>query len=198
MDEATMVNARFSRERLRLNLAKSGAGTVKSKPKGISCLGTCTSAVASPPQGTTVVLSAKAPTGGALEGWEGCDTSTNTGIEGTCTVAMSEARKVAATFKAPAKPLVNPQTLTLTKAGTGTGTVKATGLLCEAACTSTQVAYYGGVTEPKPIAATTVTLTATPTPGSEFIGWTGCKSEPEGKCVVLMSKAQGVAARFEE
>jgi hypothetical protein len=184
-----------------LTLTKVGAGAVKSKPKGVACGNTCTSAVASLPEGTSVVLSAKAVTGGALESWSGCDTSTNTGLEGTCTVAMNEARNVKATFKAAVKPVINAQLLTVTKKGTGTGTVKATGLACEAACVSTVVEYFGGEKSPpakKEKAPALVTLVATPSAGSDTVVWSGCESEPEGKCVVSMGKAQSVTARFEE
>jgi Divergent InlB B-repeat domain len=198
MSEAKSVSAQFAAKRTKaLTLTKSGAGSVKSNPKGIACGSACTTAVGQYFKDTSVVLTAKAMTDGALEGWEGCDSSTNTGLEGTCTVAMSEARNVKATFKPAAKPLVNPQTLTLTKAGTGTGTVKGAWLACEAACTATEVSYFGGVTEPKPKAATTVTLIAAPTLGSEFAGWEGCDSEPEGKCVVSMGEAREVTVKFE-
>jgi hypothetical protein len=199
MSKAQSVTARFeAKPKLTLTLNKSGYGAVKSKPKGISCGNTCYSAVSSQPEGTAVVLSAKAPLTGGFTSWEGCKVLTQTELESTCEVTMSSAKTVKATFKAAAKPIVNPQTLTLTKAGTGTGTVKATGIVCEAACTTTQVPYYGGVTEPKPKAAATVTLVAIPTLGSDPVIWSGCESEPEGKCVVLMSKAQSVTARFEE
>jgi len=201
MSEDKEVNARFSHARPTLTLEKSGAGAVKSKPKGVACGNTCTKAVGQLYKGTTVVLAAKAVTGGALEGWSGCDSSTNTGLEGTCTVAMSASKTVKATFKAPLKAIVNPQVLSVSKAaGTGYGTVKATGLACEAACTSTEVPYFGGEKSPpakKEKAPALVTLTALPAIGSSFSGWTGCESEPEGKCVVSMGKAQSVTARFE-
>jgi uncharacterized repeat protein (TIGR02543 family) len=177
-----------------LTLTKSGAGAIKSKPKGIACGNTCTSATASLPSDTTIVLTEKAATGSTFTGWTG-DCS---GAGETCTVSMSAAKAVTATFTAAVKPLVNPKTLTVTKAGSGYGTVKASGLACELACTSTAVSYYGGVTEPKPKAATTVTLIATSAPGSGTVAWSGCESEPEGKCVVLMSKAQSVTATFNE
>ena len=116
---------------------------------------------------------------------------------------MSSAKEVTATFSAALKPLVNPQTLTLTKAGSGYGTVKGTGLICEAACTTTDVNYYGGVTEPKPKPAASVTLIAISAPGSQTVAWSGCDSEPvvEGKgigCTVSMSEAQNVTATFDE
>ena len=198
MSEAKSVSAQFAAKRAKtLTLTKSGAGLVKSKPKGIACGTWCSSAVGQYYKDTPVLLTAKAPTGGALEGWEGCDSSTNTGLEGTCTVAMGESRNVRAAFKPAAQQLVNPQTLTLAKAGSGTGAVKGTWLTCEAACAATEVAYPGEVTEPKPKAATTVTLVAAPTLGSEFAGWEGCDSEPEGKCVVSMDEAREVTAKFE-
>jgi hypothetical protein len=199
MSKAQSVTAQFdAKPKLALILTKEGYGSVKAKPKGIGCGNTCYSGVASLPEGTVVVLSAKAPLTGGFTGWEGCKVLTQTELESTCEVTMSSAKAVKATFKAAAKPIVNPQTLTLTKEGTGTGTVKATGLICETACTATEVPYYGGVTEPKPKAAATVTLLATSTLGSDPVEWSGCESEPEGKCVVLMSKAQSVTATFEE
>src|SRR6185295_1496054 len=177
MAKARFVVAQFApKPRFPLHFEKQGAGAVRSKPKGITCASACFSATASLAEGTAVTLLAKAPTGGALEGWAGCDSSTNTGFEGTCTVTMDEARYVKAAFKAAAKPLVNPQALTLTKAGMGTGTVKATGLTCEAACTSTEVEYFGGQTAPpasKEKAPMLVTLSATPSADSSFGGWSG-------------------------
>ena len=44
---------------------------------------------------------------------------------------------------------------------------------------------------------TVVTLTATPTPGSGFEGWTGCDSiSVDGDCVVTMAAARTVTAEF--
>ncbi len=199
MSSAKSVEAEFTAlPKNALTLTKVGYGAIKSKPKGVSCGNTCTSAVASLPSDTTIVLSAKAGTGSTFTGWEGCDTETKTELEGTCTVAMSSARNVKATFTAAIKPLVNPQLLTLTKAGSGYGTVKATGITCEAACTSTSANYYGGVTEPKPKPAAVVTLSAISAPGSQTVVWSGCDSETEGKCVVSMSEAKNVTATFNE
>jgi hypothetical protein len=199
MSSAKSVEAEFTAlPKNALTLTKVGYGAIKSKPKGVACGNTCSSATASLPSDTTIVLSAKAGTGSSLTGWEGCDSSTNTGLEGTCTVAMSSAKAVTATFSAAIKPLINPQALTLTKAGSGYGTVKATGLACEAACTTTSVNYYGGVTEPKPKPAAVVTLTAISAPGSGTVAWSGCDSETEGKCVVSMSAAKEVTATFNE
>ncbi len=198
MSEATEVTARFSHTRPTLTVDKAGGGTVGSTPKGIYCAMACPQVVAQYYKGTAVVLTAKAPTGVEFAEWEGCNVLAQTALESTCEVTLTSAKAVKATFTPAVKALVNPQTLTVSKAGTGTGTVKAAGLACQAACASTKVAYYGGVIEPKPKTAAAVTLVATPTVGSDPVQWENCEAEPEGKCVVSMSKARSVTARFEE
>jgi sugar lactone lactonase YvrE len=194
------VSAQFTaKATTTLSLSRSGGGTVSSKPKGIKCASTCDTAVASLPQDTVVVLKAVAAAGSEFSSWEGCAVLTQTTLESTCEVTLSAAKAVKATFTASVKPLTSPKPLTVTKAGTGYGTVKATGLTCEAACISTEVEYFGGVAVPKPKAAATVTLKATPQAGSDPVSWTGCESNPTpSECVVSMSSAKKVIARFEE
>ena len=194
------VSAQFSAKALTtLSLSRSGGGTVSSKPKGIKCASACDTAVAALPQDTVVVLKAAAAAGSKFSAWEGCKVLTQTELESTCEAVLSSAKSVKATFTAAVKALENPKTLTLTKAGTGFGTVKATGLTCEAACTSTEVNYFGGATVPKPKAPATATLKATSQAGSDPVSWTGCESNPTpSECVVSMGKAQKVTARFEE
>ena len=199
MSTAKSVTAEFAAlPKNTLTVNKSGtpnsAGTVMSKPKGIKCASACSTAQASYSEDSVITLTAKATTGSTFAGWSGGGCSGT----GTCTVTMSSAKTVTAEFSGASKEVVNPKVLTLTKAGSGYGTVKGTGLTCEPACTTTQVAYFGGVTEPKPKAAATVTLTAVSAPGSGPVSWSGCESEPEGNCVVLMSKAQSVTATFNE
>jgi alpha-tubulin suppressor-like RCC1 family protein len=75
--------------------------------------------------------------------------------------------------------------LDLTIAGTGSGTVTRTpGDPCVASCS---VDYAGGVE---------VTLSATPDPGSNFVGWGGACSGI-ADCVVSMTTAQSVTATFD-
>ena len=79
--------------------------------------------------------------------------------ENTCTMIMDVAKNITATF---ATNLTN-FLLTVTKAGTGSGTVTSapTGINCGSDCTEN---YTSG---------TSVTLTAAPASGSTFAGWTG-------------------------
>jgi Divergent InlB B-repeat domain len=198
MSEARTVTAQFSAKPLvALTLTRSGGGTVSSKPKGIKCAATCDTAIAALPQDTPVVLKALAASGSEFSSWEGCTVLMQTTLESTCEVTLTAAKAVKATFTAPLKPLANPKTLTLSKAGSGYGTVKATGLTCEAACTQTKVKYTGGDGGKKLPA--TVTLKATSQAGSDPVSWTGCESNPTpSECVVEMNADKEVIARFEE
>jgi endoglucanase len=75
--------------------------------------------------------------------------------------------------------------LTVTKAGTGTGTVTSVpaGISCGSDCSES---YASG---------TTVTLTAAAVAGSTFAGWSGACSGT-GSCAVTMSAARSVTASF--
>ncbi|QQS54894.1 MAG: hypothetical protein IPM89_03375 [Candidatus Competibacteraceae bacterium] len=75
--------------------------------------------------------------------------------------------------------------LTVTKAGTGSGTVTSNpaGINCGSDCSES---YSSG---------TTVTLTAGPASGSTFAGWSGICSGT-GSCVVTMNAAKSVNASF--
>ncbi len=75
--------------------------------------------------------------------------------------------------------------LTVTKAGTGSGTVASTpsGVNCGATCSASFVS------------GTSVTLTATPAAGSSFASWSGACTG-SASCVVTMSQARAVTATF--
>jgi hypothetical protein len=72
--------------------------------------------------------------------------------------------------------------LTVTKAGTGGGTVTGTGINCGSDCAEL---YSGG---------TFVSLTATPSVGTTFTGWSGACSG--GSCQLVMHGAKSVTANF--
>ncbi len=85
--------------------------------------------------------------------------------------------------------LVNPKPLTVTKAGTGSGTVSSSPLRIE--CGSKCSAEFSE--------GETVTLTAAPAAGSKLSGWSGCTSEAEAgkKCLVTIGATNAVTATFE-
>ena len=76
--------------------------------------------------------------------------------------------------------------LTVSKSGTGAGTVTANtgGLNCGSTCSAT---YASG---------TSVTLTAAAATGSTFAGWSGACSGTAATCTVSMSQARSVTAAF--
>jgi subtilisin family serine protease len=157
---------------LTVSRAGSGTGSVKSAPLGINCGSDCSEAYT---EGTMVTLTPTAGAYSTFAGWSGACTGTS-----TCTVTMSEARNVTATFNAA------PYTLTVTRSGTGAGTVTSApaGIACGSTCTA---AMNGGAS---------VTLTATPATGSRFAGWSGACTGTTSTCTVSMTAARSVTATF--
>jgi hypothetical protein len=171
---ATTVTATFNPilHTLTVSRSGSGAGTVTSSPAGISCGADCTEDYA---QGAAVTLTATPNSTSTFTGWSGGCSGT-----GSCTVAMSAAVTVTASFA----PL--HYTLTITRTGNGAGSVSSSpaGISCGTDCTE---AY---------IAGTGVTLTATPSIGSTFTGWSGGSCTGTGTCMVTMNAAATVIATF--
>ncbi|MBK8011311.1 MAG: InlB B-repeat-containing protein [Deltaproteobacteria bacterium] len=157
-----------------LSVSTSGSGTVTSNPAGINCGSACASTYAA---STSVTLTATPNAGSTFAGWSGACSGT-----GTCTVQMTTAQNVTATFNLPPP---STHQLTVSKTGSGSGTVRSNlaGINCGSACAST---YAAG---------TSVTLTATPNAGSTFAGWSGACSGT-GTCTVQMTTAQNVTATF--
>ena len=73
-----------------LTITKTGNGTVSSTPTGINCGATCTATLANL---TNVTLTATAATDSTFGGWNGDCAGAS-----TCTVSMTQARNVTATF----------------------------------------------------------------------------------------------------
>jgi hypothetical protein len=172
MDQARSVTASFALARtLTVSKSGNGSGGVTSSPAGIDCGATCSHDFA---DATLVTLTPAATTGSAFAGWSGDCTGT-----GGCTVTMSQARSVTATFTLVAEQL------TVSKSGSGTGTVTSSpaGITCGATCSHS---YDFG---------TMVTLTPAADSGSVFAGWSGdCTGT--GGCTVTMSQARSVTAAF--
>jgi hypothetical protein len=150
---------------LSVSKSGSGSGTVTSSPAGINCGSDCSETYSA---GTPVTLSASPASGSTFSGWsgEGCSGT------GTCTVSMTQARNVTATFN------LSSATLTVTKSGTGSGTVTSnpSGINCGSDCSEI---YSAG---------TPVTLTPSPAGGSTFAGWSGDSDCSDGMVTMNSSK----------
>ena len=184
MNAAKTVTATFNAQMHTLTVTKVGAGsgTVTSSPAGINCGSDCSENYS---HGTAVYLSATASVGSTFDdtsGWVGCTGFVDTGLQRYCVVTMDAAKTVTATFN------VQMHTLTVTKAGTGMGTVTSSpaGINCGTAC-STNYAH-----------GTTVTLTAAAAIGSMFTGWSGACSGAGSTCQVTMDAAKTVTATFSQ
>ncbi len=153
----------------------TGTGTVTSTPAGINCGSTCSASFAT---GTNVQLAAAPAAGSVFAGWQGACIGTPT----PCTVSIDGAKTVTAVFTAT----VPVYSLTVTKSGTGGGTVTSSppGIDCGAACSAS---YSGG---------TSVTLTAVPLTGSVFAGWSGACSGLNTTCTISMTANKAATALF--
>jgi len=132
--------------------------------------------------GTTITLTATPDASSTFTSWTGCDTQ-NSG--GQCLVTMNAAKNVTANFK------IKTYTLSVTKSGTGAGTVTGVStpgqddINCGPDCS---MDYTSG---------TSVTLTATPDANSRFSGWTtGCASIFNPICTVTITAAKSAKAVF--
>jgi YVTN family beta-propeller protein len=155
--------------------AGAGSGTVTSSPSGINCGAACNASYQS---GTQVTLTASAANGSTFAGWSGGGCSgTN-----TCVVTLSQAQSVTATFT------LNPasEILSVTANGTGSGAVTSapSGINCGATC---QASFNQG---------TQITLSAIPSAGSTFAGWSGGGCSGIVSCTLTLNSAATVTAGF--
>ena len=151
----------------------TGAGAVASTPSGIDCGSDCSENFVA---GTSVSLNATAATGSTFAGWSGGGCSGT----GSCVTTVGADTTVTATFT------LDKHTLTVSSAGNGGGSIESTpaGIDCGGDCTETY--DYG----------TQVTLTANPTTGSTFTGWSGGGCGGTGACTTTITGATDVTATF--
>lgn len=175
MSTAKTVTATFDLPTFQLTVKKAGtgAGVVTSSPAGIECGGVCSAPFA---EESTVTLTGSPDVNSTAVVWTGC---ASTNGENKCLVTMKGAKEVTATFK-----LVSRQ-LTVKRTGSGTVTSSPAGIACGITCSASF--EHGAV----------VTLTGAPGPTAESVEWGGCGSvDGEGHCLVTMSAAREVTARF--
>ena len=164
------INATFVALQYQLGVSVVGLGTVTSNPAGIDCGFSCSVSFA---PGTPVSLTATPGMGQVFTGWSGACS----GI-GTCSVTLTQAKSVTATFS----PITWPMSISVTGSGT-VHTSPGADLACSANCGTS---YNDGAV---------VTLTPIPNAGQVFTGWGGACSGT-GVCSVTMSAARSVTATF--
>ncbi|MBL8624442.1 MAG: hypothetical protein JNK64_24250 [Myxococcales bacterium] len=169
------VRATFDRGTLTVNVTKvgDGDGLVRSTPPGITCGSDCTEVY---PAGTDVSLSVLPAAGSTFESWSGPCASAPCIPMGIANVVV-EFRQVRAAIQ-------------ITRAGAGQGTVATdpVGAPCGPPGSVYCLEFPRG---------TTVSLTATPDPGSRFTGWSGAGCSGVGTCTINLTSTAAVTATFE-
>jgi hypothetical protein len=158
-----------------LNISKSGAGRVASKPSGIDC-GPPTGCAASFKRDITVVITATPAQGSRFVRWRGDCGSVATP---KCSLKADAIKSAAAVFQ-----LLRDE-LRLEKAGDGSGVVTSTpeGIDCGDTC---RYAFVRG---------SELDVRAAAAPGSRFAGWQGpCTGT--GVCAFTIRQATTLSARF--
>ena len=181
-------------ESLILTGAGVGSGSVVASPTGINCSviggiasGTCSSGY---PGGTGVSLEEVPSSGFTFTGWGGACASAGTSQFCNINTNTNTSTNVTASFGNAAN-----NTLTLTEVGNGTGIVADN--QSQISC-SEAGGVVAGVCTGSYSSGTLVTLAATPTAGSTFLGWGGaCSSAGATQlCNVTMTSALSVSASF--
>jgi hypothetical protein len=149
-----------------------GAGSVDGE--GIQCGTTC---VASYPTGTTVSLKAAPSPGAAFLGWKGACTGTS-----TCDLTIDGPQSIVAKFSAPKGPVAD--IVVQTAGSPGTVTSSPGEISCGTVCSGS---YAEG---------TDVALTATPAPGSYFVGWSGACTGSGPVCPATAGSSDPATATF--
>ncbi len=148
-----------------------GAGSVGSDPAGIACGATCTAGFA---YGSPVTLHAAPQPGSTFAGWSGACSGV-----GDCVLTLGADKAVHATF------VQAPKTLSVSTGGNGSGRIASSpaGIACTASCTES---FAHGEH---------VLLTAIPSTGSSFGGWSGACSGT-APCTLTMDADRSATATF--
>lgn len=178
MDQARAVGTTFtpvvSQPNYGLALTIAGSGAVTSQPAGINCPTTCS---ADFPAGTVLTLSAAPASGQSFAGWTGACT----GAAASCSVTLSQARSVSASFS----PVAGVDfALNVTASGGGTVMSAPVGIACGSTCSANFPA------------GTAVVLTAAPAAGQVFASWGGACSGSLPTCSLQLTQARTAQAVF--
>jgi predicted outer membrane repeat protein len=161
---------------LDVTLAGTGSGAVSGDR--INCGTDCSETY---PQGTIVTLTASTDTSSTFTGWSGACTNSS----GDCVVTMTGMKAVTATFT------LNQYPLTVSLAGTGSGSVSSTppGIDCTTSSGGSDCStdFDHG---------TMVSLVAVADSGSIFSGWGGACTG-SGGCTLTMTETKSVTATFD-
>jgi predicted outer membrane repeat protein len=160
---------------LTVNKAGGGDGTVSGP--GIDCGAGCSQDY---PEASQITLTANPGAAAIFSGWSGACNG-----HGDCTVTMSAARQVTASFE-PIPP--GSHVLTVSLEGDGAGTVSGPGINCFDGPGADCIEIYAGGTQ--------VNLTASPGPNASFAGWSGACNSGSGICSLTMNQPRSVTAAF--
>lgn len=175
----SLVQAFFAPNATRLKVSYGsvyGIGTIVSTPPGINCP-LSYPCEADFPLGTTVILKATPDAGSYISGWGGTGV---VGVAQTLAVEMTQPRDVSAVF------VLGPKLVSISKAGTGDGTVTSTdgAIGCGTVC-GASVSFVSGIQ-----------LNARAAQGSVFAGWSGADCSGTGSCTVSPFRDVVVTAIF--
>jgi hypothetical protein len=167
-------NAAANLEIPSITVTKVGSGTVGGAGGAINCGGSCTASFAA---GASETLTANPPSNGVFNGWSGACSG-----NGACNLTVNGAVNVTATF-------TTVYTLSIGRGGSGTVTGDAGGEF------GTSI-NCGGSCSAKFQQGKTVTLTAAPSAGSAFTGWSGACAGTSLTCAVTITSDTKVQANF--
>lgn len=174
MDADKAVTGSFDQTGFLLTVNRTGRGRVTSAPGGINCGSACSAPFE---ENTTIELTASPDNGAVFGGWTGACT----GTQRTCMVTITADTEVGARFMSP------QNTLTVSKEGSGAGTVSSMpdGIDCGPTCG----ASFDTGTE--------VTLHAEAGAGATFTGWSGDVCTGTADCTITIDQDRAVTATFD-
>lgn len=175
--------------------AGNGSGSVVTTPAALNCSfnagspsGTCSAPYST---GSELSFSATPATDSTFAGWGGA--CAGQGTNPTCTLPITDATAVTATFNLIPPP--PPDTIAVTLSGNGGGSVtdNSTGISCTLASGT-----FSGTCSFNYPAGSQLTLTAKPAAGSSFTGW-GIPCTGSGlSCTFIVDNSYNISATFQQ